>query len=127
MRRPLRKLRNETGALIAYYKPYAERYLGMIKDVLEGPTEETPGWHAGELETSQCLCHNPKIVRMDRAVCEYPARVDDPGALRPEAAPAVFAWKTVRMLCMSLIWYSRSPCSRLDGTNGDPFGDVHAT
>ncbi|MEO7192709.1 MAG: creatininase family protein [Vicinamibacterales bacterium] len=66
----LRKLRNETGALIAYYKPYAERYLGMLKDVLEGPAEETPGWHAGELETSQCLCHNPKLVRMDRAVMD---------------------------------------------------------
>lgn len=66
----LRKLRNETGALVAYYKPYAERYLGMIKDVLEGPTEETPGWHAGELETSQCLCHNPDLVRMDRAVMD---------------------------------------------------------
>jgi creatinine amidohydrolase len=66
----LRKLRNETGALVAYYKPYAERYLGMLKDVLEGPTEETPGWHAGELETSQCLCHNDKLVRMDRAVMD---------------------------------------------------------
>ena len=42
----------------------------MVKDVLEGPTEETPGWHAGELETSQCLCHNPGIVRMDRAVMD---------------------------------------------------------
>ncbi len=64
----LRKLRNETGALIAYYKPYAERYLGMLEDVLEGPAEETPGWHAGELETSQCLCHDPRLVRMDRAL-----------------------------------------------------------
>jgi creatinine amidohydrolase len=66
----LRKLRNETGALIVYYKPYAERYLGMIEDVLEGPAEETPGWHAGELETSQCLCHNPRLVRMDRALAD---------------------------------------------------------
>jgi len=63
----LRRLRNETGALIAYYKPYAERYIGMLKDVLEGPVEETPGWHAGELETSQVLAHNPKLVRLDRA------------------------------------------------------------
>lgn len=63
----LRRLRYETGALICYYKPYAERYIGMLKDVLEGPPEETPGWHAGELETSQCLAHNPKLVRMDRA------------------------------------------------------------
>ena len=63
----LRKLRNETGALIAYYKPYAERYMGMLSDILEGPPEETPGWHAGELETSQCLFHNEDLVRMDRA------------------------------------------------------------
>ena len=63
----LRRLRCETGALIAYYKPYAERYMGMLKDVLEGPVEETPGWHAGELETSQVLAHNPKLVRLDRA------------------------------------------------------------
>src|SRR5258706_3056257 len=63
----LRRLRYETGALIGYYKPYAERYIGMLKDVLEGPVEETPGWHAGELETSQCLCHNKRLVRLDRA------------------------------------------------------------
>ncbi len=63
----LRKLRNETGALVSYYKPYAERYMGMLKDILEGPPEETPGWHAGELETSQCLCHNKRLVRLDRA------------------------------------------------------------
>lgn len=63
----LRRLRYETGALIVYYKPYAERYIGMLKDVLEGPVEETPGWHAGELETSQCLAHNPHLVRLDRA------------------------------------------------------------
>lgn len=63
----LRRLRYETGAVIAYYKPYAERYIGMLKDVLEGPVEETPGWHAGELETSQVLAHNPTLVRLDRA------------------------------------------------------------
>ncbi|HEX2623142.1 MAG TPA: creatininase family protein [Phototrophicaceae bacterium] len=63
----MRRLRYETGAIIAYYKPYAERYIGMLKDILEGPVEETPGWHAGELETSQVLAHNPKLVRLDRA------------------------------------------------------------
>lgn len=63
----LRRLRYETGALIGYYKPYAERYIGMLKDVLEGPVEETPGWHAGELETSQVLAHNADLVRLDRA------------------------------------------------------------
>ena len=63
----LRRLRYETGALIAYYKPYAERYLGMLEDVLEGTKEQTPGWHAGELETAQVLAHNEELVRMDRA------------------------------------------------------------
>ncbi|MBL8156160.1 MAG: creatininase family protein [Anaerolineae bacterium] len=63
----LRRLRYETGALIVYYKPYAERYIGMLKDVLEGPVQETPGWHAGELETSQVLAHNAELVRLDRA------------------------------------------------------------
>jgi creatinine amidohydrolase len=66
----LRRLRYETGALIGYYKPYAERYIGMLKDVLEGPVEETPGWHAGELETSQVLAHNAKLVRLDRATTD---------------------------------------------------------
>jgi creatinine amidohydrolase len=64
----LRRVRYETGAFVALYKPYAERYMGMIGDLLENPPDETPGWHASELETSQMLAHNPEIVRMDRAV-----------------------------------------------------------
>jgi creatinine amidohydrolase len=40
----------------------------MIADILEGPPEETPGWHAGELETSQVMAHDEKLLRMDRAV-----------------------------------------------------------
>ncbi|MEO8288038.1 MAG: creatininase family protein [Chloroflexota bacterium] len=64
----LRRLKYETGALVAYYKPYAERYMGLIKGLMENPPNETPGWHASELETSQMLAHNPKLVRMDRAV-----------------------------------------------------------
>ena len=88
----LRKLRNETGALIGYYKPYAERYLGMIKDVLEGPAEETPGWHSGELETSQCLCHEQthgkKIVRVDRYVAEHAHAPVWLNKHRPSESPA---------------------------------------
>jgi creatinine amidohydrolase len=79
----LRTLRTETGAIICYYKPYAERYIGMLKDVLEGPPEETPGWHAGELETSQCLAHNAEIVRMDRAPVD---KAHAPAWLGPEWA-----------------------------------------
>jgi creatinine amidohydrolase len=52
------------------------------------------GFHADEWETSLMLACAPELVRMKRAVCEYPARLDDPGELRPGNAPATFAWMT---------------------------------
>lgn len=64
----LRKLRYETDALIGFAKPYMERYYGIIGDLMENPPEETPGWHASELETSQDMAWNPDLVRMERAV-----------------------------------------------------------
>jgi creatinine amidohydrolase len=64
----LRNLRYETGALIAMFKPYGERYLGMIEDLMENPPEETPGWHASEQETSIMLAYRSDNVHMDRAV-----------------------------------------------------------
>jgi creatinine amidohydrolase len=63
----LRRIRYETGAFVALYKPYAERYIGMLEDLLENPLDETPGWHASELETSQVMAHNADLVHMDRA------------------------------------------------------------
>ncbi len=63
----LRKLRYETGALISFVKPYMERYTGILHGLMENPPEETPGWHASELETSQDLAFDEDIVRMDRA------------------------------------------------------------
>ena len=66
----LRKLKYETGAFVGYYKAYAERYLGFLKDLLENPETETPGWHGSELETSQVLAHDERLVRMDRAIRE---------------------------------------------------------
>jgi creatinine amidohydrolase len=63
----LRKLRYETGALIGFVKPYMERYTGILKGLMENPPEETPGWHASELETSQDLAWNERLVRMERA------------------------------------------------------------
>ncbi|MEO8091417.1 MAG: creatininase family protein [bacterium] len=63
----LRKLRYDTGALICFVKPYAERYLGLVEDLMDNPPEETPGWHASELETSQDLAAHPHLVRMERA------------------------------------------------------------
>jgi creatinine amidohydrolase len=64
----MRSLKYQTGALIGVCKPWAENYLGIVSDILEGPPEETPGWHAGELETSQVLSVDEKLVRMDRAI-----------------------------------------------------------
>ena len=64
----MRRLRYETGALIAMFKPYGERYLGLIEDLMENPPEETAGWHASEQETSIMMAYNESLVRMDRAV-----------------------------------------------------------
>ncbi len=63
----LRKLRYETGALIGFVKPYMERYTGILKGLMENPEDETPGWHASELETSQDLAWDERLVRMERA------------------------------------------------------------
>ncbi len=64
----MRSLKYDTGAFIGICKPWAENYLGIVEDILEGPPEETPGWHAGELETSQVMSAQAKLVRMDRAI-----------------------------------------------------------
>jgi creatinine amidohydrolase len=72
----LRRIRYETGAFVTMSKLYAERYLGLIEDVMENPPEETPGWHSSELETAQVMAHDERLVRMDRAVHERPRRPD---------------------------------------------------
>jgi creatinine amidohydrolase len=63
----LRKLRYETNALISFINPWMENYEGILKGLLENPPEETPGWHASELETSQDMAYNRELVRMERA------------------------------------------------------------
>ena len=70
----LRRIKYETGAFVALYKPYAERYIGLLEGLLENPPEETPGWHASELETSQVMAHDPSLVKMEHAA-EDRARV----------------------------------------------------
>jgi creatinine amidohydrolase len=87
----LRKIKYDTGALVAYYKPYAERYIGMLKDLLENPPEETPGWHCSELETSQVMAHNERLVRMDRAIREKTHTPEwlPPSFIKQDGAPDV--------------------------------------
>lgn len=58
------------------------------------PQEKAWGMHADEWETSLMLAAAPELVRMEKALCEYPARLEEPGLLRPEKAPATFAWLT---------------------------------
>jgi len=81
----LRKLRYETGALIGFVKPYMENYVGILKGLMENPLDETPGWHSSELETSQDLAWNAKLVRMERA--------DFTRAHIPDFLPKTFAKK----------------------------------
>jgi creatinine amidohydrolase len=78
----LRRIKYETGAFVALYKPYAERYIGILDGLLENPLDETPGWHASELETSQVLAHNERLVHMERAA--------DDRARAPEWLPDSF-------------------------------------
>jgi len=87
----LRRIKYETGAFVALYKPYAERYIGLLGDLLENPPEETPGWHASELETSQVMAHNPALVHMERAAqdrAQVPAWLPE-SFIKKDGAPDV--------------------------------------
>ena len=63
----LRKIRYDTGAMVGFCMPYMERYVGLMEGLMENPKDETPGWHSSELETSQMLAHDARLVRMERA------------------------------------------------------------
>jgi len=50
------------------------------------------GIHAGEVETSWVMAAAGHLADLSKAGCEYPARIGDPGEVRPVAAPALVAW-----------------------------------
>jgi creatinine amidohydrolase len=54
--------------------------------------ESTFGIHAGEVETSWVMAAALQHTDPAKAVCEFPARIGDPGEVRPVAAPALVAW-----------------------------------
>ena len=56
------------------------------------PQEATFGIHAGEVETSWILAAAGQLVNLSKAVCEYPARLEDPGEVRPVESAALLAW-----------------------------------
>ena len=64
----LRQIRYTYGAFCCFYKTPTERECEVVKGILEGPPEETPGWHAGEMETAQVMAHDMSLVDMSRAV-----------------------------------------------------------
>jgi len=58
----LRRLYYETGCFVCWYKTPTERTYSVLGDIIEGPPEETPGWHAGELETSTVMAYGAATV-----------------------------------------------------------------
>jgi creatinine amidohydrolase len=58
------------------------------------PQERAYGFHAGEVETSFLLASMPELVDRSAYTANYIADVTKQELLRPENAPAVFAWLT---------------------------------
>ena len=59
-----------------------------------GPQEGAYGFHAGEFETSLLLSATPQLVDTSAYTVNYIADVSKPEVLKPEFAPATFAWLT---------------------------------
>jgi creatinine amidohydrolase len=59
-----------------------------------GEQERAYGFHAGEVETSFLLSAIPEVVHTGEYTVNYIADVAKPELLRPENAPATFAWLT---------------------------------
>ncbi len=56
--------------------------------------EHAYGFHAGEVETAYLLAAVPELVDRSAYTVNYIADINNPKLLRPENAPAVFAWLT---------------------------------
>jgi creatinine amidohydrolase len=59
-----------------------------------GSQERAYGFHAGEVETALLLASVPDLVDRSAYTANYIADIDKPWLLRPENAPATFAWLT---------------------------------
>ena len=80
-----------------------------------GEQERTYGFHAGEVETSLLLSAIPELVHTDEYTVNYIADVTKPEVLRPENAPATFAWLT-RDIAPSGVMGDPNPSSAEKGT-----------
>ncbi len=71
--------------------------VGMLQNDFkpaQSPQEAAYGFHAGEWETALMLALAPALVRRAKAICHYPAQLDDAGELRPEGAALTLGWTT---------------------------------
>ena len=64
----LRRIRYETGCFVCWYKSPTEREYSILGDTIQGPPEETPGWHAGEIETGTMMAYDETLVDMEQAI-----------------------------------------------------------
>ena len=64
----LRRIRYETGSFVCWYKTPTEREYSILGDTIQGPPEETPGWHAGEIETGTLMAYDETLVDMEQAI-----------------------------------------------------------
>ena len=62
----LRRIYYKTNAFVCWYKTPTERTYSVLGDIIEGPPEETPGWHAGELETSTVMAYDMDKIDVDQ-------------------------------------------------------------
>src|SRR5271169_2155655 len=77
--------------------------------------ERAYGFHAGEVETSFLLSAIPELVHTDQYTVNYIADITKPEVLRPENAPATFAWLT-RDIAPSGVMGDPNPSSAEKGT-----------
>lgn len=71
--------------------------IGMLQNDFkpaQSPQEAAYGFHAGEWETALMLALAPGLVRRAKAICHYPAQLDDAGELRPEGSALTLGWTT---------------------------------
>jgi creatinine amidohydrolase len=80
-----------------------------------GEQERAYGFHAGEIETSFLLSAIPSLVHTNEYTVNYIADITKPDLLRPENAPATFAWLT-RDIASSGVMGDPNPSSAEKGT-----------
>jgi creatinine amidohydrolase len=85
--------------------------------------ERAYGFHAGEIETAFLLSATPELVDTTAYTVNYIADVEQPELLRPENAPATFAWLT-RDIAASGVMGDPRPAT---AENGARWVDMAAT